>query len=355
MRARSCILVGQLRVTVLPQHPALPSAQVSRVPIAIHFQDGHAAERLVAGIPAAARAVREVASAGFDDCRIYTDVEWQPSPHSLDEINRLAMTARVRLDHRDRGHSVNDEAFPISAEELIDPEWTILKATAKPGDGIVSRAFNRPISRVVSLLLLKHPLIRPGHATFGTVLIALAMVGALLWFPSEFGLIAGSVLFQLASIFDGVDGEIARATFRTSLRGAMLDSLVDAATNLGFVAGVVQSLYRQGDHLSGLFGLAGLGMLTSGLCLIGLRAKHGGEPFTFNEVKERMHATGSPVLRWLTWFTMRDFYALAAALLIAAGLVHAAVEIFAVVAAGWLLVVLATSLPGFRTKVIVPS
>src|ERR1700712_5592433 len=127
MRARSCIRVEQLRVTVLPQHPALPSDQVSRVPIAIHFQDGHAAERLVAGIPAAARAVREVASAGFDDCRIYTDVEWQPSPRSLEEINRLAKPARVTLDRRDRRHSTDYEALAIPGEELIDPEWVILK------------------------------------------------------------------------------------------------------------------------------------------------------------------------------------------------------------------------------------
>jgi phosphatidylglycerophosphate synthase len=342
-------------VTVHHPHPALSAAEVSRIPVAIRFRDGPAAERLVAGIPAAARAAREVAAAGFDDCRVYADVEWRPSQRLREEIDRLAKPARVALDHRDGRNHANYEALAISGEELIDPEWAILKATGKPGDGIVSRSFNRPISRFISRLLLKLPLIRPGHATSGTALIALAMVGALLWFPSKFGLIAGAVLFQWASIFDGVDGEIARATFRTSSRGAMLDSLVDAATNFGFIAGVVQSLYRQGDHLGGMFGLAGLGMLTCGLCVIGLRAKHGSEPFTFNEVKDRMHATGSLILRWLTWLTMRDFYALAAAVLIAAGLVHVAVEIFAVVAAGWLVVVLATSLPGFRAKWLGPA
>ncbi|MDB5723442.1 MAG: CDP-alcohol phosphatidyltransferase family protein [Novosphingobium sp.] len=335
-------------MTVHRPHPALPSAEVSPIPVAIHFRDGPAAERLVAGLPAAARAVREVAAAGFDECRIHTDDEWRPSRRSLDEIERLAKPARVTLAHGAAGQSVNYGALAIPGEELINPEWTVLKSTAKPGDGIVSRTFNRPISRFISRRLLKIPLIRPSHATLGTALIALAMMAVLLGRPSELGLIIGATLFQCASIFDGVDGEIARATFRTSPRGAMLDSLVDAVTNLGFIAGVVQSLYRQGDHLGGLFGLAGLAMLTCGLCVIGLRAKHGSDPFTFNAVKDHMNSTGSPVMQWLTWLTMRDFYALAAAVLIAAGLVHVATAIFAVVVAGWLVVVLVTSLPGFR-------
>lgn len=338
-------------MTVIQEHRPLPCAETCHVPIVIHFADGSAAERLVAGVPAAARAVREVVAAGFLDCRIHTDGEWQPSARAREEVDRLAGPVRVRLDqcHR-RKEGADNGAFSISGEELIDPEWTILKATAKPTDGIVSKTFNRPISRSISWLLLKLPQIRPAHATFGTAAIALAMVAALLLNPSQAGLVAGSILFQAASIFDGVDGEIARATFRTSRRGAMLDSLVDAATNFGFVAGVVQSLYRQGDRVGALFGLAGLVMLTCGLCLIGLRARRGRAPFTFNEVKNRMHATGSRILRWLTWLTMRDFYALAAAVLIAAGVAHAAVEIFALVAAGWLIVVVATTMPNLRPR-----
>lgn len=342
------------RMTLPRQRGPLPPTEPSRIPIVIHFQDGRAAERLVAGVPAAARAVHEVVNAGFDDCRIYTVAKWQPSAPTRAEIDRLAGPDSVRFDYLEHKECTEDGVLFVSGEELLDPEWMILKATAKPGDGIVSRTFNRPISRFISWLLLKLPQIRPGHATLGTALIAFAMAGALLLYPSQGGLIAGAALFQAASIFDGVDGEIARATFRTSMRGALLDSLVDAATNFGFVAGVVQSLFRQGDQLGALFGLAGLGMLALGLCLIGLRAKRSGEPFTFNAIKDRMHATGSPVLRWLTWFTMRDFYALAAVVLITAGLVHAAVEAFAVVATGWLIVVLATSMLSLRPKLIEP-
>ncbi len=334
------------------KHRPLPSAEPSHVPVAIHFPDGGAAERLVAGVPAAARAVREVVVAGFDECRIYTEDKWHPSALAKAEIERLAGRARVDFAQCGGPNDCASEAFPVSGEELVAPEWAIVKATGKSADGIVSRTVNRPISRLISWVLLQLPQVRPGHATIGTALIALAMIAALLAYPSRGGLVAGAVLFQAASIFDGVDGEIARATFRTSPRGAMLDSLVDAATNFGFVAGVVQSLYRQGDTLGALFGLAGLTMLTGGLGLIGLRARRGSAPFTFNEVKDRMQATGSRALQWLTWLTMRDFYALAAAVLIAVGVVHAAVEIFAVVVAGWLVVVCATTARSVRLNFV---
>ena len=69
-----------------------------------------------------------------------------------------------------------------------------------------------------------------------TRLLALAMLPVLL-LGGETGLILGGILFQAASVLDGVDGEMARATFRTSPSGATLDSAVDIATNLLFVAG----------------------------------------------------------------------------------------------------------------------
>jgi CDP-L-myo-inositol myo-inositolphosphotransferase len=55
------------------------------------------------------------------------------------------------------------------------------------------------------------------------------------------GLIAGGLLF-MPLVFDGVDGEIARATFRSSPAGAALDTGVDMATNLAFMLGVTINL-----------------------------------------------------------------------------------------------------------------
>jgi phosphatidylglycerophosphate synthase len=71
-----------------------------------------------------------------------------------------------------------------------------------------------------------------------TVLVALA--GLLAAFaaahPSYHAQLLGAALFQLHSILDGCDGEIARLTYRFSKHGALLDSLVDDASNALFFA-----------------------------------------------------------------------------------------------------------------------
>lgn len=216
---------------------------------------------------------------------------------------------------------------------------SILAATSKPTDGIVSHYVNRPISQFISHRLLAFPHIRPIHATWGTALLAFAMVLCLLA-GTERGLIAGALLFQAASIFDGVDGEIARATFRTTPQGAALDSLVDAATNLCFVGGVVLNLYLDGEHQAALAGAAGLAMLAFGMTVIGRRSRVRDQGLTFDTVKEHFRKEPSRLMVILTWLTMRDFYALAATLLIVADLVKPAVFAFAVIVTGWLVVVL---------------
>lgn len=229
----------------------------------------------------------------------------------------------------------------VSRRALAAAARQIIKATAKPGDGIVSRHINRPVSQACSgLLLALFPRIRPLHATFGTIVLALAMAAALLSGTPD-GLIAGALLFQAASIFDGVDGEIARATLRASPQGAALDSLVDALTNLACVAGVAWNLYSQGMAQAALAGAAGLVIMGLGLWVLGSRSRKSAEGMTFNAVKDRFSQRPSRIKQWLTWLTMRDFYALAGAVLVASGFAAFALYAFALVAAGWLVVVLA--------------
>ncbi len=222
---------------------------------------------------------------------------------------------------------------------LTQAERQLIAATAKAEDGIVSRHVNRPISQAVTRLLLQFDGVRPIHATIAAALLAIVMV-ACLFGGTQSGLIAGALLFQAASMLDGVDGEIARATFRSSAEGARLDSMIDAASNLGFIGGVTFNLYVQGHPRAAVAGLVGLACLATGLFLIGRRARADADGLTFNAVKDHFRARRSKLMDWLTWLTMRDFFALAGALLIIAGLAVPALVAFAVVAAGWLVVVL---------------
>lgn len=220
----------------------------------------------------------------------------------------------------------------------------VMAATGKPGDGLVSRWLNRPVSQTISGLLLHLPGLQPAHATVATLLLALAMFAALIAGGTR-GLVLGAILYQAASILDGVDGEVARATFRTSAAGAVFDTAVDVATNLLFVIGFTINLGAGGDPF--VLGLAGwgLGLFVLGLGTIAWRTSRAGGPFTLDLVKHhyRHHFTGRlmpRLMRFLTIVSSRDFYALLFMLLILAGLPMAVLYLFAAAATVWILFVL---------------
>lgn len=367
----------------------------------IVFASGADADRLVAGLPAAARAVREAALAGLVRVTVAAPA-YSPAAATEAECRRVSghagdglageSTAVVFADLDDLAVTPGDilisgDRVPAAATiratiagglggEAVrragaDPEQNraamtglvtgdsrarlaavaraALLATSKTTDGIVSRHINRPISRFFSRIFLAVPGVRPVHATVGTALLALLMIASLLR-GDNWGLIVGALLFQAASIFDGVDGEIARATFRSSRTGAALDSIVDAITNLAFLAGVAVNLKLQGSHTAALVGFTGLALLAVGLVLIGRASARSNAPFSFDVVKDHYRARSggngqSRLIRVLTFLTSRDFFALGFALLIALGLAAHALALFAVAAAGWLVAVIVALAP----------
>ncbi len=338
-------------------------------PVHLVFPDAGTAEYLVAGLPLTARLIHAVAP-GAHGALISAGVaagRWAPSRRAIEECARLGGSSPVLLGTdgapdgdalvldaldelatltRTAREAMGDRApraFTASAQPdqaLREADQLFLLATAKAQDGLFSRSFNRPISRAITRFLLRFAGIEPLHATAGTALIAICMATALLASQAH-GALIGALLFQAASVFDGVDGEIARATFRTSPAGARLDSLIDAATNLAFVAGLSANLWLRGDAFAAIAGLAGLALLLAGLAQIGHRAQTLGEPINFEAVK--VHLRRKPARRWLVdiliWFTMRDFIAFAAALLAVLGKVIWVPFIFLSFAVCWFLAI----------------
>ena len=119
------------------------------------------------------------------------------------------------------------------AERLL-----VERAATKRADGPVARHLNRRLSRPLSLLLVRLG-VSPTAVTVASFLLTLAAAGALalgsLW---PLALIAGGVLVQLASVSDGVDGEIARASLRASPYGGFLDSVLDRAGDAAVLVGL---------------------------------------------------------------------------------------------------------------------
>jgi phosphatidylglycerophosphate synthase len=143
-----------------------------------------------------------------------------------------------------------EQALPEALFDLSTPgrrrraAWAILKRTTKPSDGWVSRHFNRPVSRLVSFAMLSAGF-RAAHGSALTLCAGLCAAGAATG-PGHAALVATGILFQLASIIDGVDGEMARATLTESAAGARLDTIVDQFTYLACFTGVTIGWMREG-------------------------------------------------------------------------------------------------------------
>lgn len=112
----------------------------------------------------------------------------------------------------------------------------LLASLVKPTDGWVSRRLNRPLSTRISAVLARRS-VSPDLVTLLTLLVAVLSAVASAWGVYA-GFALGGVLFQLASVLDGVDGEVARLTFRGSVRGEWLDTVCDDLANIVYFAGL---------------------------------------------------------------------------------------------------------------------
>jgi phosphatidylglycerophosphate synthase len=104
---------------------------------------------------------------------------------------------------------------------------------SKPQDGFVSRFLNRPISSRITRLLVKFP-IHP--SAFTMAIFVLPLVAAVFLQRGDYlSILLGAALFQVFSILDGCDGEIARAKNLESKFGERLDNLCDFVGSLIYV------------------------------------------------------------------------------------------------------------------------
>jgi len=119
--------------------------------------------------------------------------------------------------------------------------WLLL-GSGKSRDGFVSRYLNRPISRAVSRFLLKTPM----TPNIWTLLITLfPVIGLLFLIRGDYtGFVVGAALYQVHSILDGCDGEIAREKYLDSGQGPGLDAFGDLIVLLLFSLGLGLGLFR---------------------------------------------------------------------------------------------------------------
>ncbi len=235
------------------------------------------------------------------------------------------------------GRRVVDGLHVHDAASLAAARRRLLAALVKPTDGPVSRHLNRHLSRVITRLLL--PLgTTPNQMT---VLVALAGAAAAYFAaqPEPRAQLIGAALFQLHSVLDGCDGELARLTHRFGKHGALLDSLVDDASNVAFFGalslGVARALEAPWPLVTGALTVA---------CYVGvafiqyrvvLRATGKGEKTAFWAAAAGADVLARPpLMRALHALGRRDVFALVIVLALALGLAKVVVAVLPAMALG---------------------
>jgi len=101
------------------------------------------------------------------------------------------------------------------------------------------------INRRISLFLTKYLLylnIRP--AVWSLITFAVGLLSVIFVGYGRQLLVPGGILFELASVIDGCDGENARLTFRATKGGRALDITADALTFVSFFVALSVGLFR---------------------------------------------------------------------------------------------------------------
>jgi len=166
-----------------------------------------------------------------------------------DEEGDVSLSEGVsRLAAAGRAAAVDGTGLPWQDVDTLEDagraERKLLDSMRKETDGPVARRINRPLSLSLSRHLVRTP-VTPNQVSVGAMLVSLlaaglaAKGGYLPW-------LAAGVLFQLASVLDGTDGEVAKLTFRDSQRGQWIDTICDNLSYVAFVVGVVAGVARSG-------------------------------------------------------------------------------------------------------------
>ncbi|MGR3318804.1 MAG: CDP-alcohol phosphatidyltransferase family protein [Candidatus Anammoxibacter sp.] len=134
-------------------------------------------------------------------------------------------------------------------------------------DTLIDKYFNRKVSAVITAVLLKTPL------TANHVTILNTFVGLLAAFfftkGSYYYVLAGALIYQLNTIIDHCDGEIARAKNQSSRFGFLLDLLTDTIVGSSIMVCIGLGLSSSlNNHLYFMLGIvAGMGAFVSGMLI----------------------------------------------------------------------------------------
>jgi len=230
---------------------------------------------------------------------------------------------RAKIDLHDRRViAVASRADREAANDML------LLSLIKPHDGVVSKNVNRKVSLALTRRTMDLDWVTPNLFTAVALIIGLASA-ALVATGSYLWIAVGGLLYQLSSIVDGNDGEIARLKFQGSKFGGWFDTVADDVTNLSFILGLGLGTARLTGNLGWtVFAVVGVCMGVITVAHLYAYLAGGEQTNTFDVPWAVLGDDGAErtlLQRFFSIFLVigkRDFYALLFAVLCLLGLVQ---------------------------------
>ncbi len=176
-------------------------------------------------------------------------------------------------------------------EDIQAAERMLYAALRKPNDGFLATHVNRRISLALSTRIWRFG-VTPNISTVLTLFIGLAAGWA---FAQSSGVVwglIGATLFQLQSILDGVDGELARLLHKESRLGFWLDVVCDNLTHMAVFGGIALGQIVDGPpgpwEVLGIMAVAGVAVsfLVTAPLINQPRRKGAGKPGALEKIAD---------------------------------------------------------------------
>lgn len=154
--------------------------------------------------------------------------------------------------------------FPLKLIKLSADERATCQKIIGGTDAWIARNINKRISLPISILLARVG-VTPNQITLVNLLFGIlsGLIAAMGGYKNLF--IAG-VLFQMVSIIDGCDGEVAKLNKKATKFGAWFDTVGDNLSFVVFITGVTFGLYRE-THAAWILNLAKLSLFSFAILL----------------------------------------------------------------------------------------
>jgi len=219
-----------------------------------------------------------------------------------------------------------ERADVVAGIELVDEaarrraEWQLIRGMSKSFQGPVDALINWRMSMPITRLLAQRSLrLTPNQVTVTSILVGLAAALVLLRSHGYPLVAVAGLMFQLNSVLDSVDGELARLRYQFSKLGQWLDNVSDDVVDNLFI--VCAGLVTGGVWQWLAIGAASARIVASLVMYVDVYRRTGtGDVFAFRYWFEADKVTADDVYdpkalsTWLRSFGRRDFYTFAFAI-----------------------------------------